>query len=70
MTNSSLFASFSKTLPTTERRLTGWQFLAVDFSSTFLNTGATNDTFQRSEKQDSFRQILKSSVSMYGSSGS
>ena len=33
------FLSFSKTLLTTERRLTGQYFLAVDLSPTFLNTG-------------------------------
>ena len=54
----------------TERRLTGWYFLAVDLSPTFLNTGSTNETFQQSGKQDSFRHILKSSASMYENSGS
>ena len=65
-----LLTSFSKTLPTTERRLTGRQFLAVDLSPTFLNTGTTNETFQQSGKQDSFRHLLKSSASMYECSGS
>ena len=37
---------------------------------TFLNTGITNETFQQSGKQDSFRNILKSLASMYESSGS
>ena len=55
-----LFTSFSKTLLTTERRLTGQQFLAVDLSTTFLNTGTTDETFQQSEKQDSLRHLLKS----------
>ena len=53
-----------------ERRLTGWQFLAVDHPLTFLNIGTTNETFQQSLKQDSFRQTLKSSTSTYESSGS
>ena len=35
-----------------------------------LNTGATDETFQKSGKQDSIRQILKSSANMYESSGS
>ena len=65
-----LSTSFSKTLLTTERWWTGRQFLAVDLSSTFLNTGTTDETFQRSGKQDSFRSILKSSASIYESSGS
>ena len=47
---------------------------AVVFSSnlspTFLNTGTSDETFQHSGKQDSFRHILKSSASMYESSGS
>ena len=54
-----LFASFSKTLLTKERRLTGQLFLAVNlFFPTFLNTGTTNESFQKSEKQDSFRHLL------------
>ena len=62
--------SFSRTLLTTERRLTGWQLLAVDLLPTFLNTGTTNEPFQQSGKQDYFRYILKSSASVYKSSGS
>ena len=61
---------FTKTLLTTERRLTGRQFLAEDFYPTFLNTGITDETSQQSVKQDSFRHILKSSANMYESSGS
>ena len=45
-------------------------FLAVDFSPTFLNTGATDKTFQQSGNEDSFRHILKSLAGMYESSGS
>ena len=58
------------TLLTTERTPTGQQFLAVDLFPTFLNTGTTDETFQQSRKQDSFRHILNSSASMYESSGS
>ena len=65
-----LFTSFSKTLLTTERKLTGRYFLAVDLSPTFLNTGTTDETFQQFGKQDSFRQILNSSAKIYESSGS
>ena len=43
---------------------------AVDVPPTFLNTGATNETFQQTGKQDYFRHILKSSAGMYESSGS
>ena len=44
--------------------------LAVVLFPTFLNTETTDETFQQSGKQDSFRHILKSSASMYESSGS
>ena len=50
-------------------RLTGWYFLAVQLSPTFLNTENTNETYQRSGKQDSFGHILNSSASVYESSG-
>ena len=43
---------------------------AVDLSPTFLNTGTIDEAFQQPEKQDSFRHILKSLVSMHESSGS
>ena len=46
------------------------QILALDLSPTFLNTETTNETFQQSKKQDSFRQMLTSSESMYESSRS
>ena len=36
----------------------------VGLSPTFLNTGTTDETFQQSGKQDSFRYLLKISVSM------
>ena len=65
-----LFKSFSKILLTTERRLTGWQFLVVLLSPIFLNIKITSETFEQSEKQDSFIHILNSSGTMYESSGS
>ena len=40
-----LSTSFSKTLITIEIGLKGQQFLVVDFSPTFLNTGTTDETF-------------------------
>ena len=46
------------------QRLTGQQFLAVELSPTFLNTGATDETFQQSGKQDSFRHLFKSKTSI------
>ena len=45
-------------------------FLAADLSTPFLNIGTADEIFQQSGKQDSFRCILKSSGSMYESSGS
>ena len=65
-----LFTSFSKTLLTSQRRITGRQILAVNISPTFFNTGTTNKTFQQSIKQDPLRHLMKSSTSMYESSGS
>ena len=47
-----LFTSFSRTLLTTKRALTGIWFLAVDLSPTFLNTETNDETFQQSGKQD------------------
>ena len=44
-------------------------FLASDFSSTFLNTWTTDQTFQQSGKQDLFTHILKRYPTMYNSSG-
>ena len=35
---------------------------AYYLSPTFLNTGTTDETFQQSRKQGSFRHILKSSA--------
>ena len=64
-----LFASFSKTLLTIEKRLAGQWFLAVDLFPTCLNTGTTDETFHQSGKQESFRHLLKSSAGMQESSG-
>ena len=38
--------------------------LGLDLSPAFANTRATNETFQESGKQDSFRDILKGSASI------
>ena len=69
MINNPIIYKFFKDF-STERRLTGRQFLAVDLSPTFLNTGTTEETFQQSRKQGSFRHLLKSLASMPESSGS
>ena len=65
-----LFATFSKTLLTTGKRLTGQYFLYVDLSTILLNTGTTDETFQQSGKQDSFRRLLTNSAMMLKSSSS
>ena len=73
-----LSISFSNTLLTTERRLTGRYVLAVDLSQTFLNAVTTNIFMPLSLYQYlytiiqyvSFRHILNSSASIYKSSGS
>ena len=65
-----LFTSFSKTLLNTERRLTVRYNLVIDLSSTLINTETTEETFPHSRQQSSFRHTLKSSASMYKSSGS
>ena len=65
-----IFTSFSKTSLTMKRRLTGKWFLVVDLFQTFLNTGATNETFQQSRKQDSLRHTLNTPARMYESSDS
>ena len=50
MRNNPIFTSFSKTLLTTERRLTGRQFLVAYLSPTSLNTATTNETLKQSRK--------------------
>ena len=57
MINNPIIRKSFKTLLTTERRLTGWQFLVADFSPTFLNTGTTDETFQKSGKQDTYQKV-------------
>ena len=37
---------------------------AVDLSSTFLNTGTIDGTFQQSAKQDLFRHLIRNSTSV------
>ena len=56
---------FQTSLLTRERRLTRWQFLALGRFPTTLTTETTDETFQQSGKQSSFRCTLKSSASIY-----
>ena len=49
-----------------------WEILtlrAVDLSPTFLNARTIDETFEQTEKPDSFRHILKSLASMHESLG-
>ena len=64
-----IYKFLKKLVLTRERRQTMLQYLAAGLSLTFLNRRTTNETFQQSGKEDSFRHILKSSASMYSSSG-
>ena len=57
--NNSIIYKFSKMLLTTGRRLTGWQFLAVDLFPNVLNTGTSDETFQQTGQLLSFRHLLK-----------
>ena len=70
MNNNSIIYKFFKDF-TNHRKKTN---RVVVFSSrpfpNILNTGTTDETFQQSGKQDSFRHLLKSSASMHESSGS
>ena len=54
------------------RKKTNWAivFQMKTFLTTFLNTGTTYETFQHTGQQDTFRNLLKSSASMYQISGS
>ena len=61
-----LFTSFSRIFINLRKKTNR----AVGVPPIFLNTGATNETFQQTGKQDSFRHILKSSAGMYESSDS
>ena len=62
------FKDFSKHRKKTNREVV----LTVDLSAAFLSTETTNETFQQSGKEDSFRHILKveRAASMYEISGS
>ena len=59
---------FQTSLLTRERRLTRWQFLALGCFPTTLTAGTTDETFQQSGKQSSFRYTLKSLASICESS--
>ena len=70
MINNPIIYKFFKDFANHRKKNNRAEDLAVDLSPTFLNTGTTDETFQQSGKQDSFRHILKSSASMYEISGS
>ena len=58
------FYKYFKEFNNHKRKLTELRFLAVDLPTRFLNAGTADEVFQQSGKQDSFRQILKSSASL------
>ena len=70
MINNSIIYNFFKDFTNHRKKTNRVVVLAVDLSPTFLNTGTTDETFQQSGKQDSFRHLLKNLASMYESSGS
>ena len=70
MINNSIIHKFFKDFTNHIKRTKRTVFLVLDQSPTFLNIGTTNETLQQSAKQDSFRHLLKSSVSMQESSSS
>ena len=70
MINNPIIYKFFKDFTNHRKKTNRAVVLAVGLSPTFLNTGSTDETFQQSGKQDSFSNILKSSASMYESSGS
>ena len=51
-------------------KLTGWLFLVSDLSPQFLKTGTAIETFQKSEKLDSLKGLLKRPENMCEKSGS
>ena len=57
-------------LLTTEKRVKGMYFLAIDIISTLWNTGVAYETFQQSRKCNFVILILKRSVVMYESTSS
>ena len=60
-----LFTSFSKTLLTTERRLTEWWFATMHLSPVFLNTRTTDENFQESGKKipwDIYSRVIYESI--------
>ena len=70
MINNPIIYKFFKDFTNHRKKTNRAVVLAVDISPTFLNTGTTEETFQQSRKQDSFRHLLESLASMYESSGS
>ena len=70
MNNNPIIYKFFKDFINYRKKTNRTIVLALYLSSTFIDTGTTNKTFQQSGKQDSFRHILKSSANKYERSGS
>ena len=65
-----LFKSFFKDFTNHRNKTNRAVVLTVDISPTFLNTSTTDEAFQQSGEQDSFRHISKTSASFYEILGS
>ena len=70
MINNPIIYKFFKDFTNHRKKTNRAVVFSCGLSPTFLNTRTTNETFQQSGKQDSFRHTLKSSASMLESSGS
>ena len=71
MINNPIICKFFKDFANQKKKINKAVVLvAVYVPLTLLNTGTTNETFQKFGKQDSFRHISKCSASMYKCSGS
>ena len=64
MINNPIIYKFVKDITNHRKKNNRAVVLAVVLSTTFLNTGTSNETFQQSGKQDSLWQLLKSSAIM------
>ena len=70
MINNPIIYKFFKDFTNKREETNRTVVLAVHLSPTFSNMGTSDETFQQSGKQDSFRPLLKSLASTYESSDS
>ena len=64
MINNSIIYKFFKDFCNYIKKTNRVVVLILDFFPTLLNTGTTDEIFQQSGKQDSFRHLLKNSTNM------